>query len=118
LSRSAPPDDVPAGSLVLPVSDSLAPVIDRRLLLSDFDSVAARLETKGVRRAELEAARSGLEAHRSRLQQLEAKRAESRSTAERIKAAGGPPDEQTLVVALSAALGEALEPLGEPRPAS
>jgi seryl-tRNA synthetase len=74
-------------------------VIDRRLLLSDLESVAARLETKGVSRAELEAARAALEVHRSRMQQLEAKRAESRLTAEGIKAAGGPPDEQTLEAA-------------------
>lgn len=83
-------------------------MIDRRLLLSDFEPVAARLETKGVPRAELDATRAALEAHRSLMQEIEGKRADSRATAERIKAAGRPPDEQTLEAAraLRSEIGE------------
>lgn len=71
-------------------------MIDRRLLLSDFEAVAARLGTKGVTRTELDAARAALGAHRSRMRELEGKRAQSNATAERVRAGGSPEAARTL----------------------
>lgn len=59
-------------------------MIDRNLLLNDFDSLAERLATKGVERSELEAARSAVEAERRTLTELEEARAQANRATETV----------------------------------